>query len=473
MTVSALHDDLRISLTSARSVAEACEKTVDVLVAHGFSMSLVYLERGGRLRCHAVRGYWQTFEGMPPGTGIIGKTFATRQPVILDDVTSADDYVAASPRVKSEICTPILMDGTVVGVLNVESLTPFPPGSAELLGGAASELGRSIGRLGGPPGESPAQRLVRHTSAMTAHLTADEVITTALEAATDLSGFSSAAALIPQPDSLLVHQSIGPLAGAIAGLDLEALRLLTSRALFGTSSHTMGGPGEDIEGYDELARIGAASAICVSLNSGGEFSGMLLLIDERNLRPATSTIELLELLGTQAAVCLRGVRMLATLREQATLDPLTGLGHHATFTKNLTQRVQPHRSAVYAIDVDQFKAVNDTFGHQAGDRLLVAIAEALASELRECDSLYRIGGDEFAAMVEVRDAAEAMRIGRRLVNRARAVGHTVSIGVAVTAPGESGEAVLHRADTALYQVKNHGRDDVRLCSQPIPEEPPA
>jgi diguanylate cyclase (GGDEF)-like protein len=205
--------------------------------------------------------------------------------------------------------------------------------------------------------------------------------------------------------------------------------------------------------------------IAVPMTTGAEVTGVLLLVDARNLRPATSTVELLELLGTQTAVCLRAARVVETLRDRASLDPLTGLGHHATFTHALRDRMRPYRSAVYAIDVDHFKAVNDTLGHQAGDRVLVALAEALADALRERDTLYRIGGDEFAAVVEVHDAADAVRIGHRLVDTARRLGHTVSVGVAIARVDENGEAVLARADSALYRVKRHGRDGVRLSGE--------
>jgi diguanylate cyclase (GGDEF)-like protein len=121
---------------------------------------------------------------------------------------------------------------------------------------------------------------------------------------------------------------------------------------------------------------------------------------------------------------------------------------------------------VYAIDVDHFKTVNDTLGHQAGDRLLVAIADALAADLREGDTLYRIGGDEFAAVVDVHGTEDALGIGHRLVETARRLGHGVSVGVAIARPGETGETVLGRADRALYRVKRGGRDGVSLSGHP-------
>ena len=462
----ALDEALEEALAAARGVQDACRRTVDVLAAHGYPMPSVYLERGGRLRCFATRGYWQILDGLPPASGVLGRTFTTGGPIELGDVDRVPDYLAVAPRVRAEACVPIPMVGAVVGVLNVESADALPAGTAAVLTRVAAVLGRRIGQLGGPPGESPAQRLVRHTAAITSRTTEAEVLASALEAAMDLAGFASAAALVRGGESLAVARTGGRLAEPLAGLDVAALGLLTDRVLLGISSYTSGPPAEGTEGYDELARLGAASVIGVPMTLGGDVFGLLLLVDERNLRPATSTVELLELLGTQTAVCVRAARIVGTLRDRATLDPLTGLGHHATFTHALHERVHPHRTAVYAIDVDHFKTVNDTLGHQAGDRLLVTIADALAADLREGDTLYRIGGDEFAALVEVRDAADARGIGDRLVATARRLGHSVSVGVAIARPGETGEAVLGRADRSLYRVKRTGRDGVVVCGQP-------
>lgn len=461
--IAAVLPALTAALDASRGVQEACRRTVDVLAAHGYRMPSVYLERGGRMRCFAIRGYWQIFDGLPPDLGVIGRTYTDGRPVTLHDVASAPGYLAVAPRVRAEVCVPIPMGGAVIGVLNVESPVALPPDATELLTAAAAALGRRIGRLGGPPGESPAQRLVRHTATLTTRPTEHEVLTSALDAALDLAGFTSAAALVVDGEGLSVAAAAGRLAGPLAEVDVDALVLLTGRVLLGISSYTSGDTAEGTEGYDELTRLGAASVICVPMTTGSDVYGVLLVADERNLRPATTTVELLELLGTQIAVCIRGARIVETLRARAALDPLTGLGHHATFTHALRELVRPYRSAVYAIDVDHFKSVNDTHGHQAGDRLLVALAGALARELRERDSLYRIGGDEFAAVVEVRDADDALRIGRRLVDTARRLGHTISVGVAVAQPGETGETVLGRADRALYRVKRRSRDGVELC----------
>ncbi len=114
--------------------------------------------------------------------------------------------------------------------------------------------------------------------------------------------------------------------------------------------------------------------------------------------------------------------------------------------------------------MDDFKSINDTYGHQVGDQVLVDLARALVGALRQGDELYRIGGDEFVAVLEVSRPEEALGIAERLAEAARRTGQTISVGVAVQSGGESAELTLRRADAALYHVKRSGRDGVRLAA---------
>jgi diguanylate cyclase (GGDEF)-like protein len=121
------------------------------------------------------------------------------------------------------------------------------------------------------------------------------------------------------------------------------------------------------------------------------------------------------------------------------------------------------RSALLAIDIDQFKRINDTYGHQAGDRALVDLARTLQGALRHGDELYRIGGDEFAAVIECTRIEEAVGVAERLVEAARRIDRTISVGVALQLPGEPAQTTLRRADQALYEAKRKGRDGIRLA----------
>jgi diguanylate cyclase (GGDEF)-like protein len=154
-------------------------------------------------------------------------------------------------------------------------------------------------------------------------------------------------------------------------------------------------------------------------------------------------------------------------------DGLTGLANRALFIDHLklalgrAERHEAYRFAVLFLDLDRFKFVNDSLGHTAGDQLLVAIARRLETIVRPGDTVSRLGGDEFTALLDdLKDAGEAESVAERL-QRELAIpfnlgGHevfiTVSIGVAVSATGyQRPEDILQDADTAMYRAKRLGK----------------
>jgi diguanylate cyclase (GGDEF)-like protein len=172
---------------------------------------------------------------------------------------------------------------------------------------------------------------------------------------------------------------------------------------------------------------------------------------------------LLDLVVAHAAAGRDRLRELALMARRADCDPLTGLRHYRPFEERLAASV-PGRTAVIAIDVDNFKQVNDRYGHQAGDAALVAIVGALSRALRGDDHIYRIGGDEFAVVIDVAAPREVTAISRRLLRAARSAGYPISVGAALRSPHESGRETLLRADRALYQAKRAGRNTARLAA---------
>lgn len=165
-------------------------------------------------------------------------------------------------------------------------------------------------------------------------------------------------------------------------------------------------------------------------------------------------------------------RINAALVQRMTLesrtDFLTGLynrrGFEAVFTRMVRRAIRNGNPlALYYIDSDSLKAINDSKGHDAGDRFIADLAQVLSDMLRGSDLLSRWAGDEFAAVVENTSSARAYAIAHRL-NRAvdeRTEG-TISIGIYHGVP-ESTEDALRKADAALYRVKNRGKNDIELA----------
>jgi diguanylate cyclase (GGDEF)-like protein/PAS domain S-box-containing protein len=164
---------------------------------------------------------------------------------------------------------------------------------------------------------------------------------------------------------------------------------------------------------------------------------------------------------------------------QALHDALTGLPNRTLFHDRLTQAVAQgkrhgDRLAVLFLDLDQFKVVNDTLGHAAGDRLLIAIADRLQRTMRASDTVARVGGDELAFLLPgVERAEDAARSAQKIldaVSRPLEIdGHplyvTASIGISLfPADGEEAEALLSGADIAMYRAKDLGRNGYQLSS---------
>jgi diguanylate cyclase (GGDEF)-like protein len=452
---------------STEPVALACQEVIDRLVASGLPKPSIYLVRGNRLRIQAVAGYHQIFDGMPFGAGVIGWTYSTGVTTVIDDIAGHGGYLSANPGVRAEVCAPVRAGGRVVGVLNVESPRRFAPGTVERIEAEAAALGDAIEREGLDVDESPAQRLVRHAIRLGALTAPEDVHAEAVAAARDLAGVDSGALLLHgEEPGVRAVAAEGPLAGVLRLATPAELRAIADLVQSGCSLYTVGGTQETAPEYAALRARGAEAVVAVPLPGPAGRRGVLLLADRRPLTPQTDTVELLEALAAHVASCLRTAGALEELRRRAATDALTGLGHHATFHEALAAaRDRGEAVAVLLADVDGFKAINDSRGHQAGDRVLRETAAALSEALRRGDELFRIGGDEFAALLRVADEHEALEAGRRL---REAVGRrgdvTVSVGVTFVRPGEPDAEALARADAALYEVKGAGRDGVALLS---------
>ncbi|NJB66368.1 diguanylate cyclase (GGDEF)-like protein [Desulfobaculum xiamenense] len=168
-----------------------------------------------------------------------------------------------------------------------------------------------------------------------------------------------------------------------------------------------------------------------------------------------------------------------SLHDQASLDPLTGISNRRRFGV-LAQDAwrAAEKSGVMPtlimFDIDHFKRVNDTYGHDVGDEVLRALASAVAEAVRSQDVLARWGGEEFMLLVPDAVGEDAVSMAERLRMRIEKLsidgvprGVTSSFGVAVAVPGEDWEAVAIRADEALYRAKQGGRNCVVAAQMPV------
>jgi diguanylate cyclase (GGDEF)-like protein len=169
------------------------------------------------------------------------------------------------------------------------------------------------------------------------------------------------------------------------------------------------------------------------------------------------------------SLAISSAEALETLSRQATTDPITGLANYRSFHERLGSEVERsvrHGRAlsVAVLDLDHFKQVNDTHGHQTGDRVLVEVARRLAAAVRSGELMARIGGEEFAWLMPEASAdgafAAAERVRRAIVDTPfdTAGSLTISVGVCSNQQAQTGEELVDRADQALYWSKRSGRN---------------
>jgi diguanylate cyclase (GGDEF)-like protein/PAS domain S-box-containing protein len=172
------------------------------------------------------------------------------------------------------------------------------------------------------------------------------------------------------------------------------------------------------------------------------------------------------ILGT-ALVRLRGQER---MRQEALHDPLTGLANRTLLRDRLEHAVarsarEGTETGVLFVDLDEFKRVNDRFGHAAGDRVLTEIGERLLHAVRPADTVARLGGDEFVVVCEAIDEATALALGQRLVAAIRkplGVAGELSASIGIALGRDGADSLLACADAAVYAAKAAGRGRVEL-----------
>ena len=242
-------------------------------------------------------------------------------------------------------------------------------------------------------------------------------------------------------------------------------------------------PGSLVEGdhATDVARACASAGLIqgssASLHAGrgAGHSGVLELEDGRSIAVTSEAMPDGGIIASYEDITERRANE-ARIAHMALHDGLTNMPNRLLFHDRLNQSVarlgRGEGFAIACLDLDHFKAVNDTLGHNMGDRLLQEVASRLRCCLREVDLVARLGGDEFAVLLPgVHDSAEAQLVARRLIDTVSGVyeinGATMTIGVSIglaLAPrdGITAEALLMHADLAMYAAKADGRGGVRL-----------
>ncbi|MFI9651258.1 diguanylate cyclase [Guyparkeria halopsychrophila] len=238
---------------------------------------------------------------------------------------------------------------------------------------------------------------------------------------------------------------------------------------------------EELDGLDALAlvppeeRRRVAKAIAKTFSEGSAVVESKLLTVEGDAPYLFNGLRVelngqFSLLGVGLDIA-KQKKLERSLEREATTDSLTGISNRQRFDTEMEHALARHarygtQTALAMIDLDHFKPVNDTYGHDVGDQTLVDLTKRLAEEIREPDFLARWGGEEFVVLLPETGPSEAFRMAERLRRRIEVepfpgVGAlTISLGITNFQSGDTPNTLLKRVDTALYEAKRAGRNRV-------------
>lgn len=252
---------------------------------------------------------------------------------------------------------------------------------------------------------------------------------------------------------------------------LEAAHKLSPRQIVGYRTREFPRRKGITTGEPEPGRV-----LLLPLAHSGQSFGALAVLLEAECSLGKDQAQALESAMNHLALALRNALLFQNAQLQADHDALTRVHNRGHFDKRLREELERHGRyshplTMLLLDLDHFKKINDTFGHQAGDEVLRTMADTIRSVVRSTDYVARYGGEEFVVLLPHTDEPQARTLAERLRKRmaSRRVHHqekvitaTVSIGLATMRPGSLGntEELLQQADRALYLAKANGRNIV-------------
>lgn len=214
------------------------------------------------------------------------------------------------------------------------------------------------------------------------------------------------------------------------------------------------------------------SLLGVPLVTGSDIEGAIFLSDRKPHAFSFDDFKLLEVLAQHVNLAIKNASLHNEVQRMVITDNLTGLYNRKYLNEHVMSSLkQDKQGALILMDIDHFKRVNDTFGHQVGDDVLIQVAEVLKSSIRKTDIAARWGGEELAVYLPDTMQDTAMEVAERIRFRIQEQTNppvTISLGVAgwtLTEIAETVESLFGSADGVLYEAKNKGRNQVRVATQ--------
>ncbi len=421
---------------------------------------------------------------VPFGQGVTGQVFATGEALVIPDVLVHPGYVPMDAEVRSEIAVPLSHGDVVIGVLNVERTeeNAFTKEDRDLLTLFASQVAVAIqnARLF----DAQRRRVLEQQTIQTVVQELTEVHDASYIAGIvdsqlrNLIEFDVCCVYVSSPDGRLAPMTADPeLVSKVPVLENDE----------GIAGHVVQtGTPAIVHDTSEDSRVSKLapwvqsqnSVIAAPMKHEGDVIGVVLLTKPGRNRFDESTLNLLTIVAAQAAIALDRCRLYEELRVQAVTDELTGLFNRRYLDNRLDAEQSRaarngHALSVLMLDLDDFKGVNDAYGHHSGDEVLREIARLLRRTVRTEDIVARYGGEEFCIILPEIAVDQAVTVAERIRKQVAETELTVdqgvaavraSIGISGSRPEDTDTTLVTRADRAMYEAKRMGGDQV--CIDP-------
>jgi len=458
----------------------------------GLSYCAILLKEGSDLVIRAVTEYPEDIIGkkIPLGQGISGRCALDKKVFLVPDLSQCDFYIHLGDSVfRSELDIPIIFHDGVLGVLNVQSVrkNAFQGSDIRFMEILSNQIGVALHNS-----QVLAQmELVQDIGLkLVSVIKPDELFALIVAETCQRLHYATCAILEVSGDHLVFKASSAEFPRELIGLQIPLGKGITGRCALDKKVVNVGDVRLD-PGYIRSGIEDIRSEIACPVISAGELIGVLTVESKTENAFSADDVRLLSILSMQVAVGMRNAMMYAEIEKMAITDQLTGLYNYRYFYQRLgaklarSQRYH-HPLSIIMIDLDDFKKINDQCGHLCGDRVLREVAAAIRKNIRrydepmflkegELDIISRYGGEEFIIIQPDTPLAGAMVCAERLrYIMATQIGArsglpcgenspsqvTGSLGVASYREGDSMESIIKRADTAMYQAKEQGKNRV-------------
>lgn len=415
--------------------------------------------------------------------GITGSSVLKKQPVYAPDVSKDSRYICCTQSTRSELAIPLMVRDEVVGVLDCQSdrLDPFDHETIDLLTMFSTQASIALQNARLYSLERRRARQLEAINAIAQQCTAvmdlKDLLARVCSVIQQAFQVSHVSLTLREDGDLVMRAHEGSLTLCLAAGDRLSIDCEPWSNVIATGSTYIE---NDLSACPKAFRLfsEACSRMSIPLISFGQTLGVLTLHSSEKNAFRQSELQSLEAVADICASSIQNAHYVERIRKLSYLDGLTGIFNRRYFELRIMEEIERARRsqagmAVIIADIDQFKRLNDEFGHLLGDEVLRQVSSLFHQHLRKIDVVCRYGGEEFAILLTNTNADHAMGVAeklRKLVGgwQFPGVPRTVTISAGVAAFPDHGtgrDELVHAADLGLYAAKQAGRNRVSLAQR--------